>query len=42
VQLRRLEAFGLFCNAQMTPRTLRHFCRPDAECKKQMENAITS
>jgi magnesium chelatase family protein len=41
VQLKRLEAFGLFCNAQMTPRTLRRFCRLDGECEKQMENAIT-
>ncbi len=40
-QFRRLEAFGLFCNAQMTPRTLRRFCRLDSECEKQMENAIT-
>src|SRR5512136_1786685 len=40
-QFRRLEPFGLFCNAQMTPRTLRRFCKLDAECEKQMENAIT-
>jgi magnesium chelatase family protein len=25
----------------MTPRTLRRFCRLDAESEKQMENAIT-
>ncbi len=41
VQFRRLETFGLFCNAQMTPRTLRRFCKLDAESEKQMENAIT-
>ncbi len=40
-QLHRLEPFGLFCNAQMTSRTLRRFCRLDAESEKQMENAIT-
>jgi magnesium chelatase family protein len=40
-QFRRLEPFGLFCNAQMTPRTLRRFCKLDSECEKQMENAIT-
>ena len=25
----------------MTPATLRRFCKLDAECEKQMENAIT-
>ena len=40
-QFRRLEAFGLYCNAQMTPRTLRRFCKLDSDSEKQMENAIT-
>jgi magnesium chelatase family protein len=40
-QYQRLNAFGIFCNAQMTPRTLRRFCKLDAESEKQMENAIT-
>ena len=40
-QWRRLEPFGQFCNVQMTPRTLRRFCKLDSECEKQMENAIT-
>jgi magnesium chelatase family protein len=40
-QFRRLEPFGIYCNAQMTPRTLRRFCKLDSECEKQMENAIT-
>ncbi len=40
-QFRRLGPFGQFCNTQMTPRTLRRFCKLDAECEKQMENAIT-
>jgi magnesium chelatase family protein len=41
LQFGRLEPFGIFCNAQMTPRTLRRFCKLDAESEKQMENAIT-
>ncbi len=41
IQAARLEPFGLYCNSQMTPRTLRRFCKLDAECEKQMENAIT-
>jgi magnesium chelatase family protein len=40
-QSARLAPFGQFCNTQMTPRTLRRFCRLDAECEKQMESAIT-
>lgn len=40
-QFRRLEPFRTYCNAQMTPRTLRRFCKLDGECEKQMENAIT-
>src|SRR5437667_7443645 len=40
-QFRRLAPFGLYCNAQMTPRTLRRFCKLDAESEKQMEKAIT-
>jgi magnesium chelatase family protein len=41
IQCKRLESFGIHCNAQMTPRTLRRFCRLDSESEKQMENAIT-
>jgi magnesium chelatase family protein len=37
----RLAPFGQLCNAQMTPRTLRRFCKLDAECEKQVENAVT-
>ena len=40
-QFRRLEPFGIFCNAQMTPRTIRRFCKLDGESEKLMENAIT-
>ena len=41
LQFQRLASFGIHCNAQMTPRTLRRFCKLDAESEKQMENAIT-
>ncbi len=41
IQFQRLEPFRIYCNAQMTPRTLRRFCKLDAESEKQMENAIT-
>ncbi len=41
IQQSRLEPFRIYCNAQMTPRTLRRFCKLDAESEKQMENAIT-
>ena len=41
IQGKRLESFGIYCNAQMTPRTLRRFCKLDSESEKQMENAIT-
>ncbi len=41
IQSKRLESFGIYCNAQMTPRTLRRFCKLDSESEKQMEHAIT-
>jgi magnesium chelatase family protein len=41
IQFKRLEPFGLYCNSQMTPRTLRRFCKPDAGSEKIIENAIT-
>lgn len=41
IQFRRLESFAIYCNAQMTPRTMRRFCRLDSESEKQMEKAIT-
>jgi magnesium chelatase family protein len=40
VQCKRLEAFGAYCNGQMSPRMIRCFCKLDAESEKQMENAI--
>jgi magnesium chelatase family protein len=41
IQCKRLESFGIYCNAQMTLRTMRRFCKLDSESEKQMENAIT-
>ena len=41
IQFRRLEPFAIYCNPQMTPRTMRRFCKLDSESEKQMENAIT-
>src|SRR5512135_381893 len=41
IQFRRLEPFAIYCNAQMTPRTMRRFCKLDSDSEKQMENAIT-
>ena len=41
VQCKRLEQFNIYCNAQMTPRTIRRFCKLDSECERQRENAIT-
>jgi magnesium chelatase family protein len=41
IQFRRLESFAIYCNAQMTPRTMRRFCKLASESEKQMENAIT-
>ena len=40
IQLRRLEPFGIYCNSQMTPRTLRRFCRLDAASEKTIEKAV--
>jgi magnesium chelatase family protein len=40
VQCSRLEAFGAYCNGQMSPRLIRRFCKLDSESEKQMENAI--
>ncbi|PYV15734.1 MAG: hypothetical protein DMG07_09115 [Acidobacteria bacterium] len=40
-QNRRLAPFGIFCNSQMTPRTVRRFCKLDGECGRLLENALT-
>jgi magnesium chelatase family protein len=41
IQSRRLAPFGIYCNAQMTPRTLRRFCRLDGAGEKTVESAVT-
>jgi len=41
IQNQRLAPFGIYCNAQMTPRTLRRFCRLDSASEKQLETAVT-
>ena len=40
-QFSRLEQFGIHCNAQMTTRTVRRFCKLDAESEKLLESAVT-
>jgi len=41
LQKSRLEPFGIRCNAEMTQKVLRRFCRLDAESEKRMEHAMT-
>jgi magnesium chelatase family protein len=41
IQEKRLKSFGINCNARMTPRTIRRFCKLDSESEKKMERAIT-
>ncbi len=41
IQSGRLAAYSFYCNAQMTPRLSRRFSKPDAECDKLIEDAIT-
>ncbi len=41
IQIRRLESFGIHCNAQMTQKALRRYCRLDADSEKKMEHAVT-
>lgn len=41
IQIGRLESFGIYCNAQMTQKALRRYCRLDSESEKKMERAIT-
>jgi len=40
-QRERLAGEGVFANAQMSPRHIRHFCAPDAECERLLESAMT-
>jgi magnesium chelatase family protein len=39
-QQQRLAPFGVSCNAQMTPRAVRRFCKLDAECARLLERAM--
>jgi magnesium chelatase family protein len=32
--------FGIYCNAQMTPRMVRRFCRLDSLCNRMIANAV--
>ena len=40
-QRERLQGFGVFSNAQMSPRQIRRFCRLDEECERLLEQAMT-
>lgn len=40
VQLARFQGRPIFCNAQMSPRDLRRFCRADAAAEKLLETAM--
>lgn len=40
-QLERFSGDGIYCNAQMTPRLIRKYCRLDEEGQRILENAIT-
>jgi magnesium chelatase family protein len=39
-QRERLRGDGIFSNAQMTPRLIRHYCRIDAESERMLEAAM--
>ena len=41
VQLARFQGRKIFCNAQMSPRDLRRFCRIDVAAEKLLETAMT-
>ena len=41
VQMERLSGERVYCNAQMSPRLIRKFCRIDSASKGLLENAIT-
>jgi len=41
VQLARFEGRKIFCNAQMSARDLRRYCRPDAAAEKLLETAMS-
>jgi magnesium chelatase family protein len=39
-QLRRLREERIFCNAAMTPRMIRLYCKIDKECERMLEKAM--
>jgi len=39
-QRQRLSFFGVSCNAQMTPRAVRRFCKLDGACARLLEKAM--
>jgi magnesium chelatase family protein len=41
VQLHRLHADRIYCNAQMSPRQIRAYCELSSECERLLERAIT-
>jgi magnesium chelatase family protein len=41
IQSRRLARFRISCNARMTSRAIRRFCRLDSESSKLLEHALT-
>jgi len=41
IQLERFRGERVFCNAQMSPRLIRKFCRIDSSSKALLENVIT-
>jgi magnesium chelatase family protein len=41
IQRERLQAEGIFANAQMTPRLIRRYCRIDSESERMLETAMT-
>jgi magnesium chelatase family protein len=41
IQNSRLESLGIYCNAQMTQKAIRRYCRLDSESEKKMERAMT-
>ena len=41
VQLARFQGRKVFCNAQMSPRDLKRFCRIEAAAEKLLETAMT-
>ncbi len=41
LQLARFQGRNIFCNAQMSPRDLKRFCRIEAAAEKLLETAMT-